>query len=88
MIGKPDERLTQLESLALECAFPIEQQFAGGTLSSTGLKRRDLFAMAALQGLIAYAGDYSGGHRGLGNEELARRAYELADAMVKRANTP
>lgn len=43
--------------------------------------RRDLFAMAALQGLLASPGMVKG-------EDLAKTSYHIADAMIFEANKP
>jgi hypothetical protein len=50
-----------------------------------GMTLRDYFAAAALQGHLAYShyneswGDY---HNNGSNEDLAKRCYEFADAMI------
>lgn len=44
-----------------------------------GLTRRDYIAIAAMQGLCVSCGD------SMATEEIASRAYEMADAMIEES---
>lgn len=59
-------------------AMPIWELNGWGEqeLSSTGLTKREMFAMAAMQGML------STGSRGFAAHALAARAIEYADALL------
>lgn len=59
-------------------AFPLTDHFDEGNnykCADAGMSLRDYFAAKAVSGLIEYA---AGDH-----EWLSKRAYEMADAMLK-----
>jgi len=48
-----------------------------------GVKLRDYFAAAALQGILAYPGDFKGSaHSNSDQATVAKYAYGFADAMI------
>ena len=60
-------------------AMPVYETDGEGILQllTTGLTKREMFAMAAMQGLCAHSGDY---HK---FEHLADDAVNYADAVLK-----
>lgn len=58
-------------------AFPIASDIIG---HCGGLTKREEFAKAAMGALIAYSGTYGTGN---GPSEIASRAVECADALLK-----
>lgn len=60
-------------------AFPVTAENGLGHVSS-GMTLRDHFAANAMNALVA---QHVRGHLSYGNEiEMARRSYEIADAMI------
>ena len=64
-------------------AYPFTHRHptTGVTTSSEGMDLRDYFAGLAMQGLLAYAA--TTGKYAPPDDELAREAYKLANAMLK-----
>lgn len=58
-------------------AFPRDHRYQG----HNGVSTRDLFALHIASGLCASHGSCGAGN---GPSEIADRAYEIADAMLKR----
>lgn len=56
----------------------------GETVKSSGMSIRDAFAMAAMQGMLAYPGDEASGswHSNATVHSVADHAYRIADAML------
>lgn len=63
----------KLESEA--AAFPFEHKFMDGTMASRGMTLRDYFAAKALPSLVSLTS--------LTDDDVAKQAYEIADAMIK-----
>lgn len=61
-------------------AFPIECYLSSGIMQSEGMSLRAHFAGKAVQGLAAYSGSIG---PAFGPHEMAKRAYEIADAMLE-----
>ena len=65
-----------------ESAFPGQELDGGGmprTAMQWGLTKREEFAKAAMQGMMAYCGSYGMTN---GPEEVAARAVQVADALL------
>jgi hypothetical protein len=67
-------------------AFPIQHQIIDANdinfkLGDSGMSLRDYFAAKALQGICVNSG--RNGYELDGEEQIAARAYLLADAMMK-----
>ena len=58
-----------------DLATPVPQGFP----VYLGLTRRNIIAIAAMQGLCVSCGD------SMATEEIASRAYEMADAMIEES---
>lgn len=67
-------------SLAGQPAFPTDWKAPGGTYKYKGASLRDYFAATAIQGMALQAG------LALPVADIARAAYELADAMLEERN--
>lgn len=59
--------------------YKVEPFLLPSTPVYLGLTRRDYFANNAMQGLCVSCGD------SMSIEEIAFRAYEMADAMIERS---
>jgi hypothetical protein len=65
---------------SIQCAYPILETDTGISFHP-GLTKREAFAMAAMQGLLASKAMY-GGRTG-GNKSLSINAVQVADALLK-----
>jgi hypothetical protein len=64
-------------------AFPTEHPIAGMMdLKSDGMELRDYFAAKAMQADIGNVGKY----KGMDYSDIAKRAYEMAEAMMEARN--
>lgn len=61
--------------------------FPEGTINSGGMDLRDYFAAKAMQGMLANKGYIYGKTADEDDANGARRAYKIADAMMKARKT-
>lgn len=61
-------------------AFPVTEQ-NGVNYPDGGMTLRDYFAAKWMQGFVAYSGPETYEH--VTKDEAAKRAYEMADAMLR-----
>lgn len=64
-----------------EPAFPLNGDYQKGTKSAQGLTIRDYFAAKAMQGICSHFETW-----GLTAEEIVKRSYQMADAMIQERN--
>ena len=64
-------------------AFPNAPFSDAGRQQDTGMDLRDYFAAKAMQGMLAHTGVLYGKNAALDDENGAKRAYRIADEMIK-----
>jgi hypothetical protein len=64
-------------------AFPNTPFSDAGRQQDTGMDLRDYFAAKAMQGMLAHTGVLYGKNAALDDENGAKRAYRIANEMIK-----
>ena len=64
-----------------QSAGVLPPEFIGDGVNCTGLTKREMFAMAAMKGLVSANAMYGG--RTDDNVSLSRNAVQIADALLK-----